>query len=74
MASVIDMTFLYDTGYSVVLLGPKNEVKPLTQSAKKVELYGKMVCAKFRDFSSCSRGQFGIGIAYPNADLSVVLG
>ena len=34
VASVIGMTFLYDAGYSVVLLRSKNEVKPLTQSAE----------------------------------------
>ena len=41
MASVIGMTFLYDAGYSVVLLRPKNEVKPLTQSAEKWICMGK---------------------------------
>ena len=35
------MTFLYDAGYSVVLLRPKNEVKPLTQSAEKWICMGK---------------------------------
>ena len=35
------MSFLYDAGYSVVLLRPKNEVKPLTQSAAKWICMGK---------------------------------
>ena len=35
------MTSLYDAGYSVVLLRPKNEVKPLTQSAEKSICMGK---------------------------------
>ena len=35
------MTILYDAGYSVVLLRPKNEVKPLTQSAEKSICMGK---------------------------------
>ena len=35
------MTFLYDAGYSVVLLRPKNEVKPLPQSAEKWICMGK---------------------------------
>ena len=75
MASVIEMTFLYDAGYSVVLLRPKNEVKSLTQSAEKGDLYGEMACAKFRDFfSSRSRGPFNTGPFYSNADTSVVLG
>ena len=34
MASVIDMTFLYDAGYLVVLLKQKNEVKPLPKVQK----------------------------------------
>ena len=35
MLSVIEMTFFYDARYSIALLRPKNEVKPLTQSAAK---------------------------------------
>ena len=35
------MTFLYDAGYSGVLLRPKNEVKLLTQSAGKSIRMGK---------------------------------
>ena len=35
VVSVIEMTFLYDARYSVVLLRPKNEVKPPTESAEK---------------------------------------
>ena len=41
MVSVIEMTFLYDARYSIVLLRPKNEVKPLTQSAEKRICMGK---------------------------------
>ena len=41
LASVIGMTFLYDAGYSVVLLRPKNEVKLSTQSAEKWICMGK---------------------------------
>ena len=41
VASVIDMIFLYDAGYPVVLLRPKNEVKLLTQSAAKWICMGK---------------------------------
>ena len=41
VASVIGMTFLYDAGYSVDLLRPKNEVKPFTQSAEKWICMGK---------------------------------
>jgi len=41
VASVIGMTFLYDAGYSIVLLRPKNEVKLSTQSAEKLICMGK---------------------------------
>ena len=50
MASVIGMAFLYDAGYSVVLLRPKNEVKPLTQSAKKWICIGKWAVPNWADF------------------------
>ena len=43
VVSVIEMTFLYDARYSVVLLRQKNEVKLLTQSAAKwICMYGEM--------------------------------
>ena len=35
MVSIIEMTLLHDARYSAVLLRPKDEVKPLTQSAEK---------------------------------------
>ena len=41
MVSVIEMTFLYDARYSVVLLRSKNEVKLLTQSTAKWIYMGK---------------------------------
>ena len=41
MVSVIEMTFLYDARYSIVLLSPKNEGKLLTQSAAKWVCMGK---------------------------------
>ena len=43
MASVIEMTFLYDARCSIVLLRPKNEVKLATQSAEKWNFMGKWV-------------------------------
>ena len=39
--SIIEMSFLYDTWYSVVLRRPKNEVKLLTQRAAKWICMGK---------------------------------
>ena len=39
--SITKMTFLYDARYSVVLLRPKNEVKPLTQSVANGICMGK---------------------------------
>ena len=47
VASVIGMTFLYDAGYSVVLLRPKNEVKLPTQSAEKSICMGKWAVPKW---------------------------
>ena len=46
VVSVTEMTLLYDTWYSVVLLRPENKVKLLTQSTakSKVDLYGEMGC------------------------------
>ena len=44
------MTFLYDTGYSVVLLRPKNEVKLLTQSAANSSCMGKWPVPSLADF------------------------
>ena len=41
VASVIDMTFLYNAGYSVVRLRQKNGVKLLPQSAEKGICMGK---------------------------------
>ena len=41
VVSVIEMTFLYEAQYSVVLLRQKNEVKPFTQSAAKWICMGK---------------------------------
>ena len=39
--SVIEMTFLHDARYLVVLLRSKNEVKLLTQSAERWSCIGK---------------------------------
>ena len=50
MASVIGMTFMYDAGYSVVLLRPKNEVKPSTQSAEKWIYMGKWAVPNWSEF------------------------
>ena len=44
------MTFLYDAGYSIVLLRPKNEVKPLTQSAEKWICMGKWPLSSLAEF------------------------
>ena len=44
------MTFLYDAGYSVVLLRPKNEVKPLTQSAEQWICMGKWPVSSLAKF------------------------
>ena len=74
MASVIGMIFLYDAGYSIVLLRPKNEVKPLTQSAEKWICMGKWPVPSLGIFSPRSRGPLSTGIFHPNADASVVLG
>ena len=41
VGSVIKMTFLYDDRYSIVLLGPKNEVKLMTENAAKWSLSRK---------------------------------
>ena len=41
--SVIEMTFMYDAWYSIVLLRPKNRVKLLTQSAESWICMGKWV-------------------------------
>ena len=41
VASVIEMTFLYDARYSFPLLRPKNEVKLSTQSEDKWICMGK---------------------------------
>ena len=53
--SIIEMIFLHDGQYSIVLLTPKNEVKLSHKSLPKcrqVDLYGEMACARFRDFIS----------------------
>ena len=50
MASVIDMTFLYNAGYSVVLLKPKNEVKLLPQSEDKCMCVGKWPVSSLAEF------------------------
>ena len=50
MASAIGMTFLYGAGYSVVLLRPKNEVKPLTQSVEKWICMGKWSVSSLAEF------------------------
>ena len=42
--SVIEMTFLYDARYSIVLLRPKNRLKLLTQSAENRIYMGKWAC------------------------------
>ena len=70
------MTFLYDAGYSVVLLRPKNEVKPLTQSAEKwICAYGEMACVKFSGiYSPRSRVPLCTGVLIANTDCSLVLG
>ena len=44
------MTFLYDARYSIVLLRPKNEVKPLTQSAEKSICMGKWPVPNWGEF------------------------
>ena len=44
------MTFLYDAGYSVVLLRPKNEVKLPTQSVEKWIYVGKWAAPSLADF------------------------
>ena len=49
-ASAIGMTFLYDAGYSVVLLRPKKDVKPLTQSAEKWICMGKWPVSSLAKF------------------------
>ena len=41
VVSAIEMTFLCDAQYLIVLLRPKNEVKILTQSAAKWICIGK---------------------------------
>ena len=41
MASIIEMTFLYDARYSIVLLRPKSRVRLLTQSAENWVYMGK---------------------------------
>ena len=50
VASVIGMTFLYDAEYSFVLLRPKNEVKPLPQSAEKRICIGKRPLPSLAEF------------------------
>ena len=50
VASVIGMTFLYDAGYSAVLLRPKNEVKSLPQSAEKWICMGKWAVPSLAEF------------------------
>ena len=40
MASIIGIALLYDAGYSIVLLRPKNEVKPHSQSAESGFVWG----------------------------------
>ena len=50
VASVIGMTFLYDAGYSVGLLRPKNEVKPLTQNTEKWIYMRKWAVPNWADF------------------------
>ena len=74
MVSVIDITFLYDAGYSFALLRQKNEVKPLTQTAENWICMGKWAVPSLAIFSPRSRGPMSTGIAYPNTDTSVVLG
>ena len=44
------MTFLYDAGYSVVLLRPKNEVKSLPQSVEKWICMGKGAVPSLAEF------------------------
>ena len=44
------MTFMYDAEYSVVLLRPKNEVKPLPQSAEKWLCMGKWPVPSLAEF------------------------
>ena len=41
LVSVIDMTFLYDAQYSILLLRPKNDLKLSTQSADQWICMGK---------------------------------
>ena len=50
VASVIGMTFLYDAGYSIVLLRPKHEVEPLSQSAEKLFCMGKLPVSSLAGF------------------------
>ena len=68
------MTFLYDAGYSIDLLRPKNEVKCLTQSAKKSICMGKGAVPNWGIFSPRSRGPFNTGVNFPSAHGSIVLG
>ena len=44
------MTFQDDAGYSVVLLRPKTEVKPLPQSAEKWICMGKWAVPNWAEF------------------------
>ena len=69
----IGITFLYDAGYSVVLLRPKNEVKPLTQSVEKGISMGKWPVPSLAIYSPRSCGPLSTGFFYPNVDTSVVL-
>ena len=50
VVSVTEMTLLYDTWYSVVLLRPKHEVKLLTQSAEKWICVGKWPVSNLPEF------------------------
>ena len=64
VVSVIEMTFLYDAGYSVVLLRPKNDVKP--PKCRKVDLYGEMTSVKFSGiYSPRSRNPLCTGVFPP---------
>ena len=68
------MIFLYDAWYSVVLLRPKNEVKPLTQSADKWSYMGKWPVPKWGIYFHPLLVLARVPEFFPNADGSVVLG
>ena len=76
MVSVKKMTILYDAQYSIVLLRPNNEVKPLTHSAEKWICSGKWPVSSLAE---CIRHVLVVpcvlrSLFCPNADGALVLG